>query len=57
MNEACRMTSLSRTAINAKRAAGTFPKAVSLGGPKRFAFVASEVAEWIDARITGRAAA
>ncbi|MDF2811119.1 MAG: phage transcriptional regulator, AlpA [Microvirga sp.] len=55
LNDVCRMTSLSRTAINIKRAAGTFPKAVALG-EKRVAFVRAEVMAWIEERIAARAA-
>ena len=56
LNDACRMTSLSRTAINRKRAAGDFPVAVSLG-ERKIAFVRAEVTAWIDARIAARAVA
>lgn len=54
LNEACRLTSLSRTAINRWRDAGSFPKAVPLG-EKRVAFVRAEVVAWIEARIAERA--
>ena len=54
LNQVCALTSLSRTAINARRSAGTFPRAVDLGGPKRIAFVRSEVEAWIHERITAR---
>lgn len=53
MNEVCRMTSLSRSAINLARAEGRFPQAVLLG-EKRIAFVRSEVEDWIAARIAAR---
>lgn len=53
LNEACRLTSLSRTAINRWRALDKFPKAVPLGD-KRVAFVRSEVEAWINARIRDR---
>lgn len=56
LNEACRLTSLSRTAINRWRELGKFPKAVPLGH-KRVAFVRSEVVAWIEARIAERVAA
>ncbi|MCA1494996.1 AlpA family phage regulatory protein [Ensifer sp. NBAIM29] len=46
LREVCVMTSLSRTAINQRRAASTFPRAVPLGD-KRIAFVRSEVEQWI----------
>ena len=52
---AAAMTSLSRTAINALRTADMFPAAVQLG-PRRIAFVRTEVEAWIDARIAARAA-
>ncbi|MGA0564475.1 helix-turn-helix transcriptional regulator [Ancylobacter sp. VNQ12] len=55
LNDVCKMTSLSRTAINIKRARGDFPQAVALG-EKRVAFVRAEVIAWIDARIAARAA-
>ena len=57
MRDTCALTSLSRTAINIRRANGTFPEAVRLG-EKRVAFVRSEVLEWVRARIAerGRAA-
>ncbi|MPT25265.1 MAG: AlpA family phage regulatory protein [Starkeya sp.] len=53
LNDVCKMTSLSRTAINQKRAAGTFPQAVPLG-EKRIAFLRSEVDAWIEERIADR---
>jgi len=53
LKEVCRITSLSRTAINQRRKDGTFPAAVSLGD-KRVAFVHSEVDAWIRARIGSR---
>ncbi|WP_078709349.1 helix-turn-helix transcriptional regulator [Consotaella salsifontis] len=58
LNDACRLTSLSRTAINRWRAQGKFPPAVPLGD-KRIAFIRSEVEQWIADRIAaarGRAA-
>lgn len=55
LNDVVKMTSLSRTAINIKRKAGTFPPAVALG-EKRVAFVRAEVVAWIDARIAARTA-
>lgn len=57
LNDACDLTSLSRTAINRWRDLGRFPKAVPLGD-KRVAFVRSEVEQWIRDRIEerGRAA-
>lgn len=56
MNQACAMTSLSRTAINMRRAAGTFPQPVPMDG-RRIAFVKSEIEQWIRDRIAKRAAA
>ncbi|TPL36729.1 AlpA family phage regulatory protein [Mesorhizobium sp. B2-4-8] len=61
LNDAARMTSLSRTMVNRYRAEGRFPSAVPLGD-RRIAFIRSEVTEWIQARIDdargfGRAAA
>ncbi|ORE88183.1 AlpA family phage regulatory protein [Aurantimonas sp. 22II-16-19i] len=53
LNDACRLTSLSRTAINRWRGLGKFPKAVPLGD-KRVAFVRAEVEDWIVARIADR---
>lgn len=54
LNEAARLTSLSRTAINRWRAEGKFPTAVPLGN-KRVSFVRAEVLEWIEQRIAERA--
>ncbi|OWK21715.1 helix-turn-helix transcriptional regulator [Mesorhizobium amorphae] len=56
LNDAARMTSLSRSMLNRYRGDGRFPAAVPLG-EKRVAFVASEVRQWIDQRIAARAAA
>jgi prophage regulatory protein len=56
LNDAVRMTSLSRSMINRYRAEGKFPVAVTLG-ERRIAFVRAEVAEWISQRIEERAAA
>jgi prophage regulatory protein len=53
LNDVVKMTSLSRTAINIKRARGEFPVAVALGA-KRVAFVRQEVVDWIDQRIAAR---
>lgn len=50
MHGVCEATSLSRTQINRLRAQGQFPKGVRLG-ERRIAFVASEVREWIKARV------
>ncbi|WLA36181.1 AlpA family phage regulatory protein [Bradyrhizobium elkanii] len=54
LNDACRLTSLSRTAINRWRGEGRFPVAVPLGD-RRVAFIRAEVDEWIAARIAERA--
>lgn len=53
LNDVCRLTSLSRTAINRARQAGRFPQAVNLG-EKRVAFVRAEVEAWISERIAAR---
>ena len=53
LNDACRLTSLSRTSINKFRAVGQFPRAVNLG-MKRVAFVRAEVLAWVDQRIAER---
>jgi prophage regulatory protein len=53
LNTVARMTSLSRTAINKRRAEGTFPKAVPLGD-RRIAFVTAEVLTWMADRIAAR---
>ncbi|MEI5682333.1 MULTISPECIES: helix-turn-helix transcriptional regulator [unclassified Mesorhizobium] len=55
LNDAARMTSLSRTFINRLRSSGQFPLAVPLG-ERRVAFVKAEVMEFINARIAARAA-
>jgi prophage regulatory protein len=56
LNDVCKLTSLSRTAINRWRDLGKFPKAVPLGD-KRVAFVRGEVEQWIRDRIAQRAEA
>jgi prophage regulatory protein len=53
LNEAAKVTSLSRTSIFKLRARGEFPRAVTLG-EKRVAFVRDEVIAWIEARIADR---
>lgn len=53
LNDACNVTSMSRTMINKYRAEGRFPVAVELGD-RRVAFVRSEVTEWIEAKIAAR---
>lgn len=56
LNDACSMTSMSRTMLNRLRDQGRFPAAVPLG-ERRVAFVRSEVQDWINERIARRAAA
>lgn len=56
LNDACRMTSMSRSMLNRYRAEGRFPVAVDLGD-RRVAFVRSEVVDWIDAKVAARASA
>ena len=53
INDIVRLTSLSRTAINKHRAAGSFPVEVQLGD-RRIAFVRNEVFAWIEKRIRAR---
>lgn len=53
LNDACKLTSLSRTAINRWRALNIFPAAVTLGD-RRVAFVRAEVEAWIKDRIAAR---
>jgi prophage regulatory protein len=50
LNDAAKMTSLSRTMVNRYRSQGRFPSAVPLGD-RRIAFLRSEVTDWIQARI------
>lgn len=54
MKDTVKLTSLSRSAINMARSNGQFPAAVMLG-EKRIAFVRTEIIDWIEARIAGRA--
>ena len=56
LNDAARMTSLSRTMVNRYRQEGRFPQAVPMG-ERRIAFVRAEVDAWIDEKIAGRVAA
>ena len=56
LNDACKMTSMSRSMLNRYRDEGRFPVAVELGD-RRVAFVRSEVMEWIQSKISARAAA
>jgi prophage regulatory protein len=53
INDACRLTSMSRTMLNRLRDGGRFPVAVQLGD-RRVAFVRAEVAAWVQARIDAR---
>ena len=53
LGQVMEMTSLSRTAINVRRANGKFPQAVPLG-EKRIAFVRAEVVAWLNERIAAR---
>lgn len=53
MADAAKLTTLSRTAINQKRAKGEFPQAVELG-VKRIAFIREEVLGWINSRVEQR---
>ncbi|ASR06723.1 transcriptional regulator [Rhizobium leguminosarum bv. viciae] len=55
LNDACRLTSMSRTMLNRYRAEGRFPVAVELGD-RRVAFVRREVTDWIHSKIAARAA-
>src|SRR5262245_11256579 len=56
LNDAVKLTSMSRTFINRLRASGRFPESVSLG-EKRVAFVKAEVVAWVRERIASRAKA
>ena len=50
LNQVCALTSLSRTAINKHRRAGTFPKEIPLS-ERRIGFVRAEVIAWVFDRI------
>ncbi|TPL97319.1 AlpA family phage regulatory protein [Mesorhizobium sp. B2-3-10] len=56
LNEASRLTSLSRTFLNRLRDEGKFPPAVPMG-ERRIAFVKAEVLDFIRGRIAARPAA
>jgi prophage regulatory protein len=56
LNDACKLTSMSRTMLNRYRSEGRFPVAVELG-ERRIAFVRSEVTAWVQDKISARAAA
>lgn len=53
--EVTALTRRSRSRIYADAARGDFPKAVKLG-PRSVAWVASEVQDWLNARLAERAA-
>lgn len=53
LNDAAKLTSLSRTMLNRYRAEGRFPAAVPMDD-RRVAFVRAEVVAWIDERIAER---
>lgn len=53
LNDAAKLTSMSRTMLNRYRAEGRFPVAVGLGD-RRVAFVRAEVLEWVRAKIASR---
>lgn len=53
LNDAAKLTSLSRSMINRYRAEGRFPLAAELGD-RRVAFVRAEVLEWIHQKIAAR---
>ncbi|MHC5230437.1 helix-turn-helix transcriptional regulator [Brucella sp. LJL56] len=55
LNDAAKLTSLSRTMINRYRAEGRFPTAVPMG-ERRVAFVRAEVVAWVQDKIAARAA-
>ncbi|WP_296038254.1 AlpA family transcriptional regulator [uncultured Agrobacterium sp.] len=55
LNDACKLTSMSRTMLNRYRSDGRFPVAVELGD-RRIAFVRSEVTAWVQAKISARVA-
>ena len=56
LNDACKMTSMSRSMLNRYRDEGRFPAAVELGD-RRVAFVRAEVIEWVQTKIAARAVA
>ncbi len=56
LNDACRMTSMSRSMLNRYRSEGRFVQAVDLGDRRR-AFVRAEVENWIREKIAARASA
>lgn len=56
VKEAAAITSMSRTLIASLHKEGLFPAPVKLG-ERRFAFVRAEVNDWVDRKISARAAA
>lgn len=56
LNDACKLTSMSRTMLNRYRSEGRFPVAVEIG-ERRIAFVRSEVTAWVQDKISARVAA
>lgn len=53
LNDAAKLTSMSRSMLNRYRSEGRFPVAVELGD-RRVAFVRAEVLEWIQNKIADR---
>lgn len=51
IEQVCEQTTLSETELKRRIASGTFPKPVSIG-PKRKAWVGSEVDAWVKETIT-----
>lgn len=54
LNDAAKLTSMSRSMLNRYRSEGRFPVAVELGD-RRVAFVRAEVLEWVRGKIANRA--
>lgn len=50
LNDAARMTSLSRSMLNRYRSAGQFPAAITMG-ERKIAFIRAEVTDWISNKI------
>lgn len=53
LNDAAKLTSMSRSMLNRYMAEGRFPVAVDLGD-RRVAFVRAEVLEWVQNKIAAR---
>lgn len=53
LNDAAKLTSMSRSMLNRYRSEGRFPVAVDLGD-RRVAFVRAEVMDWIQQKIAAR---